>query len=155
MAIPSIRLLCAALLVVSAVGGCSGDNSSDPQGEEFSVYGSYTASIPASDFRGEPAAPPDVLKGEWTLHLGREFRLQQERFGETDGRLYVQGQDMFFDAQPAPAGTFNCFLETGRTTEFGEGRYSFTIDEKGIDLRAEDEPCPLREILLARTWKRL
>ena len=138
-------------------GGDSGASDSDDPAPVI-PSGTYTTRIPASDFRGVDAAPPGVLEGRWTLNLdlvGDRYTLEQDAFGPTSGELHIAGPGLSFDEVPAPEGTFNCFEGEGRTTSEGLGEYEFEVEGDTVTFLAAEERCPLREVLLARTWQRL
>lgn len=144
-----------------AGGACRGDGgepgaTASPAEEVHDMLdGTYEARLSPETFRGTSGLPP--LPGRWTLTFdGPAFILETKDFRV--GQTYDLRDGMFIArGVPAPEGAYNCFRDGRRLSlaSEAEGTYSYESGEAWIRFSAADEPCPAREVFLARRWGRV
>lgn len=144
------RSVATALILAIVVAGCG--RGPDLGSREEPV--TYVAEIEAAAL-GDPPLP-ESFSGTWELVLeGDRYRLSQDEFGTITEAIQVEGDRLFVVAVPAPEGAFNCYgMDGGRVSELLRARYAIEADGDTLELGKLHEPCPLREAILARTWRR-
>lgn len=120
--------------------------------------GRYTAELTKTDFKGLPFAPDKRFFAEWSLTIGKDtYVLEAPVYRVTESLGVGDDSTLQITATPAPTGAFNCVDAEGeRTTVEGgaSGTYAYAISGKVFTLTAKNEPCPLREAILERRWRR-
>lgn len=141
-----------------AIGACAEDQPA-PREPVLGVSGTYTTTIEAENFKRAGDVYPSSFGGEWTMTLDESddsYVLEAEGFGRVSGNLEpgVTTYELRFNDEPAPTGAFNCYVDGERSLEDGDSLYRFRLEDEVLLLRATREPCPLREVILARRWMR-
>lgn len=139
-----------AALLFAAFAACAG--GPDLGSREDPV--TFVAEIDASSL-GDPP-PPESFSGMWELVLeGDRYRVSGAGFGGVTETIEVEEDRLFIVSVPAPEGAFNCYAPDGsRTLEPTRARYVIEVDGDALELDALHEPCPLRQEILSRTWRR-
>lgn len=131
-----------------------------PPEPEVNLDDLYTATVPASGF--EEADPkeflPSTFAGDWEMVIdGTSYRIEADNFNRVSGRIIATTDTIRFEDIPAPRGAFNCFDEGGNrvlSRSKGTGIYSYELAEGILTLRATEEPCELRGLIMEREWER-
>ncbi|MGI8774684.1 MAG: hypothetical protein ACR2KQ_06680 [Actinomycetota bacterium] len=155
MNFPIARWLLAILVVLLVSAGCSEDPAPDAVSPTpVEITGTFTGKISKQELRELDNVPP-YWAGTWRLEMDAgSYTLSHEDFRFTEA-FDVADEGLRISATPAPAGAFNCFNDAEeRLTGEGDAAavYRYSLTETSIELAASEEPCPLREALLERTW---
>ncbi len=147
----------AVLVLLVALVSCNRSSDSEPAAESVDVMGTYTAQVPASDFREHDFFPAKELEGEWTLEVKDDgtYVVLAENFRVTE-RWSISGDTFAITATPAAVGAYNCYDENGdRLTGNGEAAAEYRVEntDEGLTFTAVFEPCIIRPEILERTWE--
>jgi hypothetical protein len=157
----------AALVALLMLPACSSDEPPQKQSSpspttnavSSELSGSFKTGIKYPEFVNVPGPTHRDYIGVWKMDLDLEgvfYLIHHPGYGQVSGEVFIEGDVIVFNDPPAPEGAFNCFLPNGeRTLEKGDGRYHFEVEADSLTLTVIDEPCPLREAILNRTWERI
>lgn len=154
-----VKVLFATLLL----SACAGDGDPRTAAAEQTAPSviepeKYGADVAASTFKDFPAITGKEWAGRWTLDVKEDrYLIEAESFSFRATEMW-SGEGTAFDitATPAPIGAFNCYTPEGeRLTgrEEASAEYEVIEMDDGFELKAVEDPCPLRAALLERSWE--
>lgn len=153
------------LVGVIALAGCSDEPAAEPAPtpapspvETVSppVEEVLTTRIAFSEFAEFDFVTRD-WGGRWELEFLDDgfYQLRSPSFRFAEAAVFTE-DGFLVTSVAAPEGVFNCAHEDGRPIvgdERADAVYSYEFDDSTLTFTAEEDPCPLRPVLLERAWK--
>lgn len=159
---PVRKLIVLFVILIYAATACADEKPAPPADEASeegpaAPVGTYSAQIPYKEFLPEFDYTPRYFGGRWTIDVqDGQYVLEATKFRITED-FEMTAEGFAIDATPAPTGAFNCFNEQD-TRMTGEGQASglYEVEQtaEGVTFTAVEEPCPLRQRILERSWKK-